>query len=382
MAKEGKTLSDLDIINLYEKTSKKIDKEFIEKVESVVNVKQDKKKTIVDTEWIEMIESILPYIDKIFRNPNRFIMNEEEIMKIEQTKKVTVESIKHLSKNTNFIQTIDEKTGDVTPSKLLNVRKEETYDTYENRLIYTLVQNVKFFVKRRKDAIVAMLDENSNSQKNDKLVEYTANTKVKDEKIDVKMTLVSTLENGQNDIKKELEEILERIEMLSKKINDLNYIEVYKILDNLKPPAVREPIKKTNVVKKNVNFQYAMKLWEYLKENYDIENEIINDNKDYEDEGELKKLVDETFLLQYLALKTLDEDNLEGQDTKEELELKMIEQMVDNVLDIDVEFSEEDLQQVILRKYEKIKYKKLEAIQEIQKIIRKNIDKYLQKIEG
>ena len=44
--------------------------------------------------------------------------------------KITVETIKHLSKNTNFIQTIDPVTGDVTPSKLLKVRKEESYDTY------------------------------------------------------------------------------------------------------------------------------------------------------------------------------------------------------------------------------------------------------------
>ena len=70
-------------------------------------------------------------------------MVEEEVVKIEQAKKITVETIKHLSKNTNFIQTIDPVTGDVTPSKLLNVRKEESYDTYENRLIYTLVQNTK-----------------------------------------------------------------------------------------------------------------------------------------------------------------------------------------------------------------------------------------------
>ena len=49
-----------------------------------------------------MLETI-PYIDNIFRSPNRFIVNEEEVVKIEQAKKITVETIKHLSKNTNFI---------------------------------------------------------------------------------------------------------------------------------------------------------------------------------------------------------------------------------------------------------------------------------------
>ena len=106
----------------------------------------DKKYVTRDVEWMDMMEEVIPHLDSIFRTPNRFIANEEEIVKIEQARKVSVETIKHLSKHTNFIQTVDQETGDVIPSKLLNVRKEESYDTYENRLIYTLIQNMKFFI--------------------------------------------------------------------------------------------------------------------------------------------------------------------------------------------------------------------------------------------
>ena len=66
-----------------------------------------------------MMEEIIPHLIMIFRNPNRFIVNEEEIVKIESVRKVTVESIKHLSKNTNLIQTIDDETGDVQPRKTI-----------------------------------------------------------------------------------------------------------------------------------------------------------------------------------------------------------------------------------------------------------------------
>lgn len=55
------------------------------------------------------METTIPYIDNIFRNPNRFIINEEEIVKIELARKVTVESIKHLAKHTNLIQDVDPK---------------------------------------------------------------------------------------------------------------------------------------------------------------------------------------------------------------------------------------------------------------------------------
>ena len=64
-------------------------------------------------------------LDNILRNPNRFIVNEEDIVKIELARRVTVESIKHLSKNTNLIQDYNKETGDVRPSKILNINKEE-----------------------------------------------------------------------------------------------------------------------------------------------------------------------------------------------------------------------------------------------------------------
>ena len=76
-------------------------------------------------------------IDNIFENPKRFIVSQDEILNIEKSKKVGVETVKHLSKHTNFISEVDEETGDIKPEKLLNELKEETFNTYENRFIYT-----------------------------------------------------------------------------------------------------------------------------------------------------------------------------------------------------------------------------------------------------
>ena len=86
--------------------------------------------------------------------PNRFIVNEEDIVKIELARRVTVESIKHLSKNTNLIQDYNKETGDVRPSKILNINKEESFDTYENRFIYSLIKNMKFYIDRKKRNLV------------------------------------------------------------------------------------------------------------------------------------------------------------------------------------------------------------------------------------
>ena len=114
-------MEELKIFDLYEKFNTKTAEEFMDKIDSTVDIKAEYEKVIEDTEWIEIMEETVPYIDNILRNPNRFIVNEEEIVKIELARKITVESIKHLSKNTNLIQDYDKKTGDVRPSKILNI---------------------------------------------------------------------------------------------------------------------------------------------------------------------------------------------------------------------------------------------------------------------
>lgn len=376
-------MDNLGIIDLYEKSNQERSKKFIKKTSSTLRVETDKKKITRDIEWIEIMEETIPYIDNIFRSPNRFIVNEEEVVKIEQAKKVTVETIKHLSKNTNFIQTIDKKTGDVTPSKLLNVRKEESYDTYENRLIYTLIQNMKLFIKRRKESLEKEVDVKNEQEENkdSKQLEYNATSNVQDEKISINILLNSVLDSQGENSTNSAQNILQRIEELENKISSLTVSEVYKVIDKLNISLVREPIKKTNVVLKNVNFQYAMKLWNYLRDNFDDKTTNVEEKQDYMDNGGLKQLIDETFLLQYLSMKTLDDDKIENQETHEEIKDLMVEQMIDKMLDMDVELTQKQLKDMILNRYEVIKYKKLEIIQELQKIFKEHIDKYIKKVE-
>ena len=375
-------MESLGIIDLYEKTNQERSKKFIEETSSTLRVETDKKKVTRDTEWIEMMLNTIPYIDNIFRTPNRFIVNEEEVVKIEQAKKITVETIKHLSKNTNFIQTIDKKTGDVIPSKLLNVRKEESYDTYENRLIYTLIQNMKLFIKRRKESLQKEIGINGNDENRDnKTLEYNATSNIKDEKVSVNISLNSTLDSQGENSKNSVENILEQIEEVESKISSLTSSDVYRVIDKLNISLVREPIKKTNVVKKNVNFQYAMKLWDYLRDNFDDKTENIEEKQDYMDNGGLKQLIDETFLLQYLSMKTLDDDKIENQETNEEIKDIMVEAMIDKMLDMDVELTEKQLKNMIATRYEVIKYKKMQIIQELQKIFKEHIEKYIKIVE-
>lgn len=375
-------MENLEVIELYENSNHEKTKTFIDTSESTLKVQTEKKYITRDIEWINMMEEVMPHIDSIFRSPNRFIKNEEETVKIEQARKVSVETIKHLSKHTNFIQDIDNETGDVIPSKLLNVRKEETYETYENRLIYTLIQNMKYFVNTRKDSLLQPIDaDNKEENKDNKQLEYNAKSKLNDEEVDINVSINSKLDTELKDSKERTKSLLLRIEEIERKISDIESTEVYKVLDKANITLVKEPIRKTNVVLKNVHFQYAMKLWEFLKVNFDEQTIESEDNRDYMDNGQLKKMMDETFLLQYLAMKTLDEDNMEKQDTKKEIKGIIVEQMLDKMLDVDEDITEEQLRQMVAEKYEVIKYKKMAVLQDIQKIFKKHIDQYEEMVE-
>ena len=222
-------MEDSRIIDIYQTASKKKEETFKKNLDSKLHVQTDYEKVIKDTEWIEIMEETVPYIDNIFRSPNRFIINEEEVVKIERARRITVESIKNLSKNTNFIQEVDKKTGDVKPSKILNIDKEESYDTYENRLIYTLIQNMKFFISQKKKTLEQF--QNSSS-KNDKFLDYTGTSRLGDEKVDLNLSLSAT--TGADDSEGETanpDNLLERIAQLEVKISDLTNANVYKVID-------------------------------------------------------------------------------------------------------------------------------------------------------
>ena len=139
---------NFEILNLVNDKDKDYEM-FINNMDSKLMMKFDKNQIIENGEWIKEVLFTVPYIEKSLRNPNKNIITEEEIIKMELVKKVSVESIKHLSKNTNFVTKYDEKTGEVIPEKLLNAYKEENYITYENRFLYSLIKLVEDFISIR-----------------------------------------------------------------------------------------------------------------------------------------------------------------------------------------------------------------------------------------
>ena len=362
----------MELIDLYQKTSDQTNNNFNKKLDSKLHVYRDYEKKEYNFEWLDIMEETIRYLDNILRNPNKFIVNEEDVIKIELAKRVTVESIKHLSRNTNLIQDYDKKTGDVRPSKILNISKEESFETYENKFIYSLIQNMKFFIERKKNNL-----DGKNTFKNDKRFNYNASSSIGKEIINMNLTLDTKVKSSGE---KDMDEIFKRIESLEMHIKDLCQSEVYKAIEKKHIALVTSPIKKTNVIIKNVNFQYALKLWNYLQSHTedDIKDEKIK--KDYYDNELLKQMIDESFYLNYLVIKSIDESDSTSEVEKEELSKKVVNNMLENLLSFN-NISLEELQSLIGNQYEVVKYKEVVSDKYIENLFKERISKYIDMVQ-
>ena len=80
-----------DIIN---QIDEEVVGKFLQNSETKVSFSKDYEKHEYDFEWLEIMEEVMPYLFNIVKAPKKFIMNEEEVVKVELARKVTVDSIK------------------------------------------------------------------------------------------------------------------------------------------------------------------------------------------------------------------------------------------------------------------------------------------------
>lgn len=321
--------------------------EFLNNINSTLNVKRDYDMKELDYEWIDIIEDVLPYLDNILRNPKRFIVNEEEIVKVELARKVTVESVIHLTQHTNFIQKIDEN-GDVKPSKILNINREESLDTYENRFIFTLLNNLRTFYEERVSATGGTsycLDKNN--------MIYIANSKVNSEEINVKFEINDTSKviKGTGGAKNGFS-FEDRLKKIKIQMDGFFGSELYTTLAKLHVPPVRSPIRHTNVILKNPNFKKAEELWNYIQA-FVSKDKREKNKKDYFDKGSLKNQYDQAFLMTFIANKNLIENSTSNNESN--IINQMMKRLINNLLDSMEDVDEDKIKEMFIKQCDMIK---------------------------
>ena len=231
-------------------------------------------------------------------------------------------------------------------------------------------------VKKEKTKLVK---ETKTTSKEFKSFDYKGSSYSGKNKVDIEILISSSTEDsGKSD---EIRDLIERMNVLEKNIVALTLTSTYIALEKAKVQLVTPPLKKNNVILKNVNFQYAAKLWDFLINEMDkkTEGEIESRSKTYKEKGKAKKLVDQTFLLDYLILQAVESPTL-GVKKKREIIEKLVANMVERTLDVNDSLTEEQLKNLVARQYQVIKVKRQTTNKEIQDIFKKYISKYVLQI--
>jgi len=368
----------LNQFELYEKSNPVINDTFNENIEAQLDVHIDiKKKELNTEEWIEMILFSIPYLYKALEMHHKVIVTEEEIVKIELIKKVSVDTVKHLAKHPNYVEDIDEETDEVTPKKLLEAHKEENFVTYENRFLYTLVLLINDFINYKKSK--GLLAE---GEKNIRKVAYEAKSKVDKQRITIKSEVMIDA-SDLSDKTEQNRKIMEGLAKIEEGLDQLYQTEIFKTLSSARATLVKPPLKMTNVLLKNVNFQYAVKLWNYLNENFVSKDEPIRDQRDYQDKSLLLTMYNESFLLNYLdfdLIETKDKSKPTIKLDDKEVIRKITNSLMLRILELNPNITEQQLKELLAENYIIMKGKYSSNVKQIEDLFTRSIKLFMNNI--
>ena len=231
----------------------------------------------IDEKWLNTIEDTLDSINNIIEKPRRFITTKEEVVPVSLAKKITADSVRHLSQNTQFIAATED--GDVHPTRILNVTVDETYDLYENRFIYHLIQRLVTFIDKRTDVLFwSTGDEKRNVM--------TMESKIEDGYEEIEYKLEMKIKNRQSFAENESDNmnLFMRIDRVRRRVMALKTSSFCSIMAGCS--KVRSPIQRTNLIMKDPDYRNCYKLWQFI-ESYDevgYSIDIRNTNIEYDED--------------------------------------------------------------------------------------------------
>lgn len=355
---------------------------FVKNISSDMHYQSQHTSDSMSFEWVDVIEKACPYIDNIVRHPKVALINEEDVVKIEKAKKISVDSVKDLSKHTQYIEKINEITEEIQPSKILITRREETFNTYENRFIYTLICNLSRFILNKE----AFLEDFES--KNNKVLEYAASTNNDIERINIEVKLSANSMpsgTGADDFAKEIENIKLRVKKIRDYITAWRRSEMYTSLEKDRVSFVVPPIRKTNLILKNPNFQVATKLWEFLQ-TYDEEDQNTSKGGlDTSGDDIVKAILDDAFLMNYFVLDSISSSK---KAQKEKLvkyimsSLNLhIKRAVALLLDNGIDISDQEILNMISVEINEEKNRRLVGSKDVRDKFKSALEEYLEKTQ-
>lgn len=317
----------------------------------------------IDEQWVNEIEEALPSLIHVVQNPRKYIEEEREVVNIAMARNISSESVRHLLAHSNYIDEYRED-GTVIPNKILNVYKEESLNTYENRFICTLIAELQFFVNRRYHAIFdASKDEMGvNFEVGSNIDNYT---EVVDYKLKITIRDKQTGEN--NDDENAI--IFNRIADIYKKVNMLTTTEF--IATMRKFPAVKHPIVKTNAIAKNKDYKACHKLWNFVHTYTQVGYKVDMLKQDPNISGNFKNDIYNSIIWNYAMLhnymEDVDEINVGREKRKKELEIQEVRGLLEEIVR-GMNLTDERLRRLVDVELQNIQARRKQEIEALERV--------------
>lgn len=376
MSKDNFIDNEIDLV-----VKKKKDK-FLKTLDSNMYFKSVFSGDLLSFEWLDKIEFCCPYLDIIVRNPKLTLIKEERIVNVERSKNVTVESIKDLAKHTNYISKYDKENNYVEPSKILNVFNEETYNIYENRFLYTLIKRLEDFIRKKEDQLKKFKFSDS------KLLEYSATSETDFERVSIELRLNSESfpdDKPNKKINDEIKLARLRIKRIKDYLKSWDNSELFKELERLHVSFVNPPLKKTNILLKNPNFQIAVNLWDYLVK-YDLmEENSLRPDIEQVGKNPLQDFIDYSFLVDYFVLDSISRTKKEQKEKMSKYAILLLTEEVHRVLSLlanmGISIDDDALLKIIAMNLRDNRNERLVGVDDVKKKFKNAMDEYLERTQ-
>lgn len=317
----------------------------------------------IDEEWVTAIETALPHIQYVIDHPRTFIEEDRQIVSVAVAKKFTVESIRHMAQHSEMVDRI-KPDGMVEPNKVLNIFKEESLNTYENRFINTLLKELRDFVNKRAEVIFersknedgVKLDIDGTIDNYSEVVTYKLEMRIRE-----KQTDMSNDKDNMN--------IFNRVSSLHRQVNDMASSGF--MLSMMPYPLVKHPVVKTNAIAKNVHYKECYNLWNFIHsyERIGYKVELIEQdpviNRKFEADIYNFMLLNYVILREHMTNKDILKFD-KGLKPKE-YTVNYIQQFVKDLV-YEYDISESDLKQLFLSELVKAQSEKREIMKKAEEI--------------
>ena len=255
----------------------------------------------VDPAWVEAVEGALEGFQHIIALPRQEIKEDELIVNVAHAKRTGQDVVRHLASHAGLVEDYDADSGSVRPSRVMQKYREESLGLYENRLVYTALEQAYHFVKIRHDALFGAMNDEFGAK-----LKVTSNMESATELVHMDLFLHIRNTESVLDTDSKNRDIFERISRLYRVLGV--FMNSPFAQQMIQFERVKGTIHKTNILKRNPDYRAAVKLLEFLRSYDQIGYVIAVVEQNPEISETFERDIYHNILFNYLVLKGYLED--------------------------------------------------------------------------